>query len=421
MTHKRQAASARDVIALLDRPSVSVGWQIGLSLGWGRSLQLASIGSTLPSWTQVGALKGLFTHHLNDVNGMAQLLTPLRWQLPAIPPPASEFDVPGTLVLCPGGPIGSTLREVALRERGMRALPEEGWGLYELPRLLSGLQKVIWVLAGDGKEQAQELADNASNGVIAGLCEASGLSVAVLRSDETPPVVDVQPREHRFRSLAEFKQKLQTACAPADVSVAPARLSPSSSSSAWPAALPPEPSPKQRRLAFFGLLLLMGMAALGMALVVRGRTVWHPVPVAKPSLDAGTAPSSAPPPVVPDLGAAAATAKAPPAKTEKHGGSRARRANIDPYAFMSNVMQLATNPMALDPNLRPPAPLPTEPAPARPQRVKSEGGCELSDDEVKQLLSDVKHEAPSQKWVVLADGTQLSCLTMKQLRTILKA
>lgn len=200
----RGLRDADHVIALLDRPSASVGWQVGLAIGWQRSLQLAFLGAALPPWTQVGVLKGLFAHHLNDVTGIGQLLKLQPWEMPPIPP---AQDSASYLILCPSGPVGSTLCAVAKKDPRAQTLPEDGWGLYELPALLAGCGRLVWVLASDPHEGA----DNAASGVVAGFAEASGLPVAVLRAQELPPVVDVQPRELRFHGLAEFKHKLQLA------------------------------------------------------------------------------------------------------------------------------------------------------------------------------------------------------------------
>lgn len=403
---------ADHVIALLDRPSASVGWQVGLALGWGKSLQLASIGAELPSWTQVGALKGLFTHHLNDVTAMRALLQPLLWQLPAIPEPDSATGGAQTLVLCPGGPIGSTLREVALRDRNLRALPDEGWGLYELPQHLAQLTRAVWVLASDGRGAAQELADNASNGVVAGFAEARGLAVAVLRADDVPIVVDVQPREHRFRGLPQFKQKLQTVCG-----VMPAK---EASAVAWPITTPSSPvtppvvekKPRSRFL-IFALLPIVGIVAGGVVMHLRGRH--QPAPMPPPSPIAAVPVAR---PVVPDLGAPPVAVAVKPAspKSEKSASSRTRRSAISPDQAMAQMSGLIGGfmPAIVDPN----APQVAEAAPTSAWPPKSTG-CTLTDAEVKAMMSETKRQSYGDQWAFLAEATQTRCLTVKQLRTVL--
>lgn len=211
-------------IVLLDTPNANVAWEAGLALGFGKSVRLAYVGAELPQWTQLGALKNLVLHHLSDVTAAEKLLAPLRWELELALPPVSAAaapaeapveslttGTPATLLLCPGGPEGSTLRQVARREHpGLGHLPAEGWGLYELPGLLRPYRRLIWVIASyPEKVEVRDGAENAAHGVIAGLAEAGELEVVVLRSKAARVVADVQPRELCFRGLGEFKEKLQ--------------------------------------------------------------------------------------------------------------------------------------------------------------------------------------------------------------------
>lgn len=193
-------------IALLDAPNANVAWEVGLALGWGKSVRLVYVGGELPAWTQIGALKNLVLHHVSDVAAADKILAPLHWDLRPCPADAAARS----LLLCPGGPEGSTLRTWAQRAHPeLDRLPDEGFGIYELPALLAAVRRVIWVIASyPEKTDTRDGADNASNGVIAGLAEAWGLEVVVLRSAAARVVADVLPRERRFRGLAEFKAKL---------------------------------------------------------------------------------------------------------------------------------------------------------------------------------------------------------------------
>lgn len=194
-------------IALLDMPNANVAWEAGLALGWNKSLRFAYVGSRLPPWTQIGALKNLVLHHLVDVSMTAAVLAPYRWDLPFR---RATGGKPATLLLCPGGAEGSALRQVAHRDvPQLGQLPEQGWGLYEVPVLLSPYSRVIWVLAGFPEHSDLiDGAENAANGIIAGLAEAWGIEVVVLRSRAARVVADVQPRELTFRGLSEFRSKL---------------------------------------------------------------------------------------------------------------------------------------------------------------------------------------------------------------------
>lgn len=194
-------------IALLDMPNANVAWEAGLALGWNKSVRLVYVGGRLPPWTQIGALKNLVLHHLTDVGQAQEVLVPYAWNLRFASTAGAGAPA---LLLCPGGPEGSALRQVAHRDAPqLQRLPEEGWGLYEVPGLLAPYSRVIWVIAS--YPENSDLIDgaaNAANGIVAGLAEAWGLEVVVLRSRAARVVADVQPRELTFRGLGEFRSKL---------------------------------------------------------------------------------------------------------------------------------------------------------------------------------------------------------------------
>lgn len=212
--------STDHAIALLDNPNANVAWEVGLALGWGKSVRLVFFGGELPPWTQIGALKNLVLHHVRDVEDAAKLLAPLRWELAPCPLPPSKG---GTLLLCPGGPEGSAARALARRNHPeLGRLPDEGWSLYDVPALLGPFRRVIWIIASyPEKLDVRDGAENASNGVIAGLAEAWGREVLVLRSSSARVVADVQPREHLFGSLRELQTKLARLVAAGSGSITP--------------------------------------------------------------------------------------------------------------------------------------------------------------------------------------------------------
>lgn len=366
------------VIALLDRPSASVGWLVGLAIGFQRSLQLAFLGAELPTWTQVGVLKGLFAHHLSDVAGVRQLLEPQPWEMPAIPPPAAA--APRHLILCPSGPIGSTLREVARQDAAAQVLPEDGWGLYELPALLSGCARVIWVLASDVREGA----DNAASGVVAGFAEASGLLVSVLRADDVPPLAEVQQRELRFRGLAEFKQKLQlvtsgagvTASGRAQVLASASAGLPAFGSASAPALVSESASGSGSRRGRYGItagVIALALLAAGVGFRISART--------SPAADLAPADARSPAAAAlvklespPDLGAA--THHPNPPGRSPASRRHSKRLPDDPTLqlvteFTRLPGELLKDPRFTDPQLLQPDPSLTpwpQPTPSRPSK-----------------------------------------------------
>lgn len=410
---------ADHVIALLDRPSSSVGWQVGLALGWGKSLQLSFIGRDLPTWTQVGALKGLFAHHLSDVSGVRQLLEKQPWDMPGIPPAKAPESLGTQLVLCPTGPIGSTLREVALQAQGgSAALPDDGWGLYELPLLLGGQRRVVWVLASDVREGA----DNASNGVVAGFAEASGLSVAVLRAEDLPPVIDVQPRELRFRGIGEFKGRLGQLSAGSGLQL---RSQPSATSGRTQAvgaeALPAVTEPKRRRWLgpLLGFTLLAG-AGLGISQLVR-----HPksaAPPPQPAAVSAPAPAKEAQPPAPPPAAAAAT----PTEKDKHRPSRSGHGGrtgqpFGPNEAMAMMMNMSRVGMMADPNTMQQQQQPEQEQP-QPKPAPRPTNCKVSDERIGQLATDIQAERFefTQREMAEAAGKKY-CLSVAQLEWLLQS
>jgi hypothetical protein len=128
---------------------------------------------------------------------------------------------PGILLLCPSGATGRTLRETAQDLLfGCYFLPDEGLHLADLPRLLKERSGIVWVLAPDDCGEAV----NTAHAVVAGVAEASGCDVTVLRAAETPTVQDVQPRELLFRSVSEYRQKLMPSRPPPEVMPPPAQI-----------------------------------------------------------------------------------------------------------------------------------------------------------------------------------------------------
>ena len=445
----RGLRESEHVIALLDRPSASVGWQVGLAIGFQRSLQLAFLGAELPAWTQAGVLKGLFVHHLSDVAGVRQLLEPQSWEMPALAAAA-----PGArrhLLLCPSGPIGSTLREVARQDPAAHTLPEDGWGLYELPELLAGCGRLIWVLASDVREGA----DNAASGVVAGFAEASGLPVAVLRAEDVAPVVELQPRELRFRGLAEFKQKLQLVLAagsgpqtarPPTLTSAPSPAAPESP--VFPARAPERSRPKTLAL-LAGLALVGASAGVGWRLYTQRPAA--PAPAAAPAVTPAVAVAAPPSDAKGEPTAAAAAAPRGSSVSRGTPGHRhpSKNSQLTPRSFFETsqllVDQAARTASALDPNARPPEPTfpeptertepvriepeplpdPTPPprrAPSRPGADRS-GGQPMEDQAFAELLTRVRKLTSSAARLglledVVHEGKSFSCKQIVQMMKV---
>ena len=206
-----------------EMPSSSIGWKVGLALGWHKPVHVVCLSASLPGWAQQNALSALSIAAVRDASGVAKLLAGDPVQLPAPEPqralPSGIHNVgaihdPGILLLCPSGSAGKTLRDTAQEILyGCFFLPDQGLRLSELPKLLKERAGIVWVLAPDDCGETV----NTAHAVVAGIAEASGCDVTVLRAAETPTVQDVQPRELLFRSVAEYRQKLMPSRPPPEV------------------------------------------------------------------------------------------------------------------------------------------------------------------------------------------------------------
>ena len=226
----RGIQQADRVLVLFDgeKPDASIGWKVGLALGWHKPVHAACCNAFVPGWAKQSALSALQMGAVRDSVGVANLLRRQPVGLPAPEPqralPSGIHNVgaihdPGSLVLCPSGAAARALHDNADDLLlGCMFLPDEGLRLSELPKLLKERSGVVWVLAPDDHGEAI----NTAHAMVAGMAEASGCDVTVLRAAETPAVVDVQPRELGFRSVAEFRQKLMPSRPPPEVLPPPA-------------------------------------------------------------------------------------------------------------------------------------------------------------------------------------------------------
>lgn len=198
---------ADHIIALVDRPNANVGWEVGLALGWRKSIRLGHVGRDRPRWTERSAIRGWIQHRICDVSDLGHLLSGMQVPLKAPTPPDANAH---PLLLCPAGAEGSALREVARRHfPNLRLLAEDGWGLLDLPTELSSCSQILWVLSSSGEESVLERgADNVGNAVVAGVGRALGWGVSVFRSTAVTPVPDVQSRELVFEGVNDFVPKL---------------------------------------------------------------------------------------------------------------------------------------------------------------------------------------------------------------------
>lgn len=385
---RRGLEESDHAIALLDHQSASTGWQIGMALGLGKSLRLAYVGAEAPEWTRVGALKGLLAYPLRDITEIPELLTPLSWHFPAVMADAEARP----LLLCPSGPAGSTLRQVALDVvPRLRTLPEDGWGLYEMPALIAGSQ-LIWVIAPDLRDGAQ----NAANAVVAGFAEATGRRVRILRAAEHPPVAGLEARELGFSSIGEFRRKL---AANED-----AEARPHVAMRSLPVP-PQEPRPSRRSPVLFlaaGLLLGGGGVAVSSLYVLRSAAQRPPpVSAAPPAPVVAAAVPPAAPAVTPPASAAPAPAAAPP----KASRSTEKRKRTEPVPSQPAV---PADPRQVDPTTPPREPLQNPPS--------SHSRCTaISRSDMDRIMESITAAWNNERKDAFQHALRGRCLTSAQL------
>ena len=79
----RNIADADVVLALVDRANANVGWEIGLALGMGKQLRLASVGKS-PAF-RLGALAGHLVSQVETWQALGSVVAQKDWTFP-IPP-----------------------------------------------------------------------------------------------------------------------------------------------------------------------------------------------------------------------------------------------------------------------------------------------------------------------------------------------
>jgi hypothetical protein len=279
----------------------------------------------------------------------------------------------------------------------------------------------------------------------------------VLRAEDLAPVIEVQPRELRFRGLAEFKQKLQLVVAggsgphparPPTLTAVPSAAG--SASQVLPAARAPARSHPTLFALLAGLVLVSMSAGVGWRLHSQSPAapapaaappLTPPVVAAAPTSDAKTEPT------------AAAAAPVHRGSSASHGNSGHRHpskgSQLTPQAFYETSQllanQVAETAIALDPNARPPEPTRPEPTePTRPARLDPEplpeptppphrspsrpsadhsGGQPMEEQAFAELLARVRKTTSSVARLgllkdVVSEGKSFSCKQIVQMMKV---
>ncbi|MBL8802666.1 MAG: SUMF1/EgtB/PvdO family nonheme iron enzyme [Planctomycetes bacterium] len=193
-------SNADFVLALVDKPNANVGFEIGYAFGRERVLQLATVGAALPDWMELPPFqKSYFVSTSSDVSSLRALVTSAK----GVPGAAVPTRGTKTLLLCPREGDGVSVREELYRLRkSWGELPEQGWVLDSLPKRLSGVGRVVWVVVGT--HETRDGAQNTSLAVVAGFALACGLDLRVWRAKSHRTIVDQAHETQTFDDLDDL-------------------------------------------------------------------------------------------------------------------------------------------------------------------------------------------------------------------------
>ncbi len=193
-------SNADFVLALVDKPNANAGFEIGYAYGRERVLQLASVGAALPDWMERPPFqKSYFVSTSSDVASLRALITSAK----GLPGAAKPTRGNKTLLLCPREGDGSSVREELHRLRkSWVELPEQGWSLDSLPKRLSGVGRVVWVVVGT--HETRDGAENTSLAVVAGYALACGIELRVWRAKSHRTIVDQAHETQTFDDLDDL-------------------------------------------------------------------------------------------------------------------------------------------------------------------------------------------------------------------------
>jgi len=131
------------IVVFADRPNANVGYELGYALGLaGRQVALVfSIGSERPEWLRHPPMSGILCQAVRSPGDLLNLSDTAFMVGPEWVPSGED-----TLLLCPGGVEGATLKYKISRDLQLkwRELHDDGWNITTLPEQLKGVGHVVW-------------------------------------------------------------------------------------------------------------------------------------------------------------------------------------------------------------------------------------------------------------------------------------
>lgn len=175
-------------LAVLDEANADVGFQVGLALALQRPVALLTQRTAHRASADRPPLNGLLQPPRSfDAATVAETVQRLRDGGPGawchLPERPTGGD--GLLLLWPEGRRGE-LYEGALPPASPRRLPVDGWALDGLPRQLTGVGRVVWVVL-QPEPGERDGGENARLAVVAGYCHGLGVELHVLVEEPPDP------------------------------------------------------------------------------------------------------------------------------------------------------------------------------------------------------------------------------------------
>jgi hypothetical protein len=200
-------------LAVLDEANANVGFEVGLALALRRPVALLTKRAAHRAWAERPPLNGLLLHPRSfGATTVAETVQRLRDGGPSawchLPERPTGGD--GVLLLWPEDSRGE-LYEGALPPTSPRRLPVDGWALDGLPRQLTGVGRVVWVVL-QPEPGERDGGENARLAVVAGYCHGLGVELHVLVEEPPDPaaraLVDLRGLRKAWYGVEQLRELL---------------------------------------------------------------------------------------------------------------------------------------------------------------------------------------------------------------------
>lgn len=188
--------AAQQVVALVDKPNVNVGFEIGYALGRRKRVKLVAVRADVPDWLGGSALAGcLVRTGATDVEHFRAILAHRSFLVA----PRGSVRGPRSVIVCPRNGEGSGVRS-ALTKAGMDAVVLDGAGrsdgrgsagdlaarLSAFSEQLAGVDQVAWVVTAPLPGVDRDGSENAACAILAGYARGQGRRVEILLKTPFP-------------------------------------------------------------------------------------------------------------------------------------------------------------------------------------------------------------------------------------------